>query len=323
MDKKETEINEENIVEEALDPVETEAAGNDAETVSDEELDASAIVDSVWEDDQVSGTSDIADEADMEEATEKRSSKPMKRRKTYDLSEYEGKEIPDDVFRKLPFSEKLKHDLVLPLCLALIVFIFAGAMLYYFMSAPSVKTFGYTYDEFLNRFYASETYEGYLSAWGLKVDKTNYTLNGFIPDTSDNSEIVNDVKLHDLSKIRNDIGLKTFSSEITNARDCQILGAVRNSDNQLAYIRFLAKYDDVSTNPAFITYFYTTVFETVFDDMSFVDASMIVNDTLNQFTGGDTGYIIKDDYAFRLMLGKYEGTVYVALDITPNENAVA
>lgn len=327
MDNKEPEINEDIALEEIEGSV-----SSDVEAV-DTELDASAVIDSVWEDEDSKKTSDAGTEDDAEredeedkdasEETAAAQGKSYKRKYKIDLSEYEGKEIPDEVFKKLPFGLKCKHDLVIACCLLMIVFVVIGAGLYYFMSAPLLKSFDYTYDEFLEKLYASETHSQYLSSWGFKVSNTTYTVNGLIPDTSDYSEVVNNVKLQDLTKIRSEMGLKTFKSDVLCARDCGLMGAVRNSDDKLVYLRFLAKYDDVSTNPAFITYYYTTVFETIFPDLNSVSAGALVSETLRNLEGGDTGYLINDDYAFRIMLGKLDGTVYVALDITPKENVVS
>ena len=288
MDNKELNINEDIALEE------TEGSVSSAVEAVDTELDASAVIDSVWEDEDSKKTSDdgTEDEAEREDEEDKDApetaaqGKSFKRKNKIDLSEYEGKEIPDEVFKKLPFGLKCKHDLVIACCLLMIVFVVIGAGLYYFMSAPLLKSFDYTYDEFLEKLYASETHSQYLSAWGFKVSNTTYTVNGLIPDTSDYSEVVNNVKLQDLTKIRSEMGLKTFKSDVLCARDCGLMGAVRNSDDKLVYLRFLAKYDDVSTNPAFITYYYTTVFETIFPDLNSVSAGALVSETLQNLEGG-------------------------------------
>ena len=244
----------------------------------------------------------------------KRAKKEKKPRIYY--SDVKGQEITDDMFRRFSFIDKCRKDPVIPICILIIIAIIAGAVLYYVIPMFGNKTFGFTLKHYNDRFVTTQMYADAMRTWNYEVVDTHYQMSGL--SNSSASEANGDTLL-DLSQMLDKTGVKYFDSNIKSTYDADLIGCVSPLNDEIVYMRAMAKFEDVSENPHFVTYYFASVLQTIFPALGSQDAIDVASEMLSGYSGSKE-YTLMGTVACRVVMGTYNGTNYVAMDLTPKEN---
>ena len=248
--------------------------------------------------------------------TSKRKRDKAKKEPRLYAEDYKGKEVPDDDFKRFSFFDKCKKDPVIPVCILLIIALIVGAVLYYLIPMLGMKSFGFTLGQFTDRFVTTQIYSDGMKTWNFEFTDTHYQMTALTSTSSADSA---NGKLLDLSKMLDKAGVKYFDCDVSSSYDSDLLGCVSPLDDQLIYLRALSKYEDVASNPHYVTYYFATIYQTVFPSLSAKDAVDLSTEMLTNYDGSNE-YTLMGDIACRIVMGTYNGTNYVAMDMTPRQN---
>ena len=289
---------------ESLKDVEAELNMDQDVSVSDEEAE-----------DEV-GEEEINKAMEVVSTSKRKRDKAKEKKARLYAEDFKGKKVDDETFSRFSFVDKCKKDPVIPVCIVLILALIIGAVLYYIVPMLGMKTFGFTFGQFTDRIYTTSMYDDAMRTWNYEIKDTRYQLT---PLVSSSSSEADGEKLLDLSKMLDKPGVKYFDSDISSTYDSDLLGCVSPMDDQLIYLRALSKFDDVAETPHYVTYYYATVLQTVFPALSNENAVDVATEMLSGYNGSKE-FKLMGDVACRIVMGTYNGTNYVAMDLTPREN---
>jgi len=223
----------------------------------------------------------------------------------------------DEEFAKMSFWKKCLEDPAIPVALLLVVVLLVVAFFYAITPFIAIKSFGYTFEEFSEKYEQTDIYTTLLADYDLDIPQASYSKNELSSVSSGSADEENGQ--FDLSKTMSAYYLKYFSVAISSDFGTAIIGSSRNADDELAYLRVMVKYDSEVNNTTFMIYYFASFFQAVYDGISTDEAIDMASGIVGVFDGSGE-FVTNGDYAYRIVYGTNNSVSYFALDITPKEN---
>lgn len=291
MDNKDNE-NLENIANETADEIVSneEAVTEEAVEEASSDVEASDIVDEVWEKD--GDTEDAEDNEDIEDAEE-------------------------PVFKAPKDKAKKRSDAIVTIGILLLVAVVAVGFIFWMIPIIGVTSFGCSVDDYFAKVKTIPCYQAVEDLSSISVNNINYQ-NDVLSSTITEDELKKG--LSDLSEtLPKQYFLKYFDCDVSSTVPADIVGCSRMTDGELVYIRFMAQFDAEHQNYSFMLYFFAAALQSVFPELSTDEASALYEQLMNSGSG-HSDYIIRGNYAYRLSFGKYNDATYISMDLTPAAN---
>lgn len=203
------------------------------------------------------------------------------------------------------FIEKCKEDIVIPICLLSILLVIISIILYFTLPTIFVKSFGMNIDEFRKRYESTAVYNEYLLGYNFEIPDVNYTVS--IPNLDVDTAEINS----------NSDKYNYFNATIPNTAtsfSTGIQGSTRKVDNKIASLRVLTEYQNDASYFDFMCKYFASYVQTIYPDLTKDEAIQLVQDALGQMQSGTTPFIVKEDYAYRILIGQDNNIAYVAMD---------
>ena len=291
MDNKENE-NLENIANETAEEIASNEETVTEETVEEvsSDIEASEIVDEVWEKDE-----DDEEGDDLEESED---------------SEGPAMKAPKDKAKK-------RSDAIVTIGILLLVAVVAVGFIFWMIPIIGVTSFGCSAEDYFAKVKNIPSYQAVEDLSSISIDKINYQ-NGVLNSTITEDELKKG--LSDLSEtLPKQYFLKYFDCDVSSTVPADIVGCYRMTDGELVYVRFMAQFDAEHQNYSFMLYYFAAALQSVFPDLSTDEASALYEQLMNSGSG-HSDYIIRGNYAYRLSFGKYNDATYISMDLTPAAN---
>ncbi|MBO4460193.1 MAG: hypothetical protein J5778_06010 [Clostridiales bacterium] len=286
MDNKDNE-NLENIANETADEI---VSNEEAVEEASSDVEASDIVDEVWEKD--GDAEDPEDNEDIEDAEE-------------------------PVFKAPKDKAKKRSDAIVTIGILLLVAVVAVGFIFWMIPIIGVTSFGCSVDDYFAKVKTIPCYQAVEDLSSISVNNINYQ-NDVLSSTITEDELKKG--LSDLSEtLPKQYFLKYFDCDVSSTVPADIVGCSRMTDGELVYIRFMAQFDAEHQNYSFMLYFFAAALQSVFPELSTDEASALYEQLMNSGSG-HSDYIIRGNYAYRLSFGKYNDATYISMDLTPAAN---
>lgn len=203
------------------------------------------------------------------------------------------------------FIEKCKEDIVIPICLLSILLVIISIVLYFTLPTIYVKSFGMNIDEFRKRYESTSIYNEYLLGYSFEIPEVSYTVS--IPNLDvDSTEVTDNSDKYNYFSVTIPNTATSFSTGIQ--------GSTRKVDNKISSLRVLTEYKSDASYFDFMCKYFASYAQTIYPKLTKDEAIQMVQDALGQMQSGTTPFIVKEDYAYRILIGQDNNIAYVAMD---------
>ncbi|MCQ2482496.1 MAG: hypothetical protein MJ153_03305 [Clostridia bacterium] len=248
---------------------------------------------------------------EYEEALAKLYQSKSKRERSIIKENKNKKHSTSDKSNNKSFIERCKEDLVIPICLLCILLVVVGLILYMILPSMFTKTLDITVDELRNQYKTTQIYVDALQGFNFDIPEVEYVTKDEAVTAEETAETE-----------ENSDDYNYFKAEIANTATSfatGIQGSVKKSNNEIVSLRVLIEYSNDENFYSFMQIYFASYLQTVFPEMNKDEASTAVLNSLNSIENGISPFTVKNDKAYRTMIGKDGDIAYIALDIIPSD----
>ncbi len=248
---------------------------------------------------------------EYEEALAKLNQSKSKRERSIVKANKNKKHTSSAESTKKTFIERCKEDLVIPICLLCIILVIIGLILYMVLPSIFTKTLGISVEELRTQYTSTQIYAEALQGFNFNIPEVEYITKEEAVTEGESAESNTESDKYDY-----------FKAEIPNTASSfatGIQGSVKKSEGDIVSLRVLIEYSKDDNFYSFMQIYFASYLQTIFPEMDKDEASNAVLDSLNSIENGVSPYTIKNDKAYRTLIGKDGDIAYIALDIMPSD----